>query len=94
MLSRNPVGVDVESVGRYRDSVARYAMNDDELQQIRQAEHPEVMFIRLWTMKESLLKLTGEGINDKMNDVLQSIDLERFTTVEELSKNYIYTVCE
>ena len=94
VLSRNPVGVDVESVGRYRDSVARYAMNDDELQQIRQAEHPEVMFIRLWTMKESLLKLTGEGINDKMNDVLQNIDLERFTTVEELSKNYIYTVCE
>ena len=94
VLSRNPVGIDVESIGRYRDSVARYAMNDEELIQIQQAERPEVEFTRLWTMKESLLKLTGEGINDKMNNVLQNIDLERFTTVEELSKNYIYTVCE
>ena len=35
VLSRQPVGIDVESVGRYRDSVARYAMNDKELQEIK-----------------------------------------------------------
>jgi len=39
---------------------------------IEQAERPEVMFIRLWTMKESLLKLTGEGINDNIKQVLEN----------------------
>lgn len=94
VLSRQPVGVDVESIGRYRDSVARYAMNDEELIQIQQAERPEVEFTRLWTMKESLLKLTGEGINDNMKEVLKDVGLERFTIKERIDKNYIYTVCE
>jgi 4'-phosphopantetheinyl transferase len=88
------VGVDVESIGRYRDSVARYAMSDEELVQIQQAERPEVEFTRLWTMKESLLKLTGEGINDNMKEVLKGIGLERFMITERIDRNYIYTVCE
>lgn len=101
VLSRRPVGIDVESVGRYRESVARYAMSDNEMHQIQQAEHPEVMFIRLWTMKESLLKLTGEGINDQMKQVLENLTSHssplipyHFTTTERLDKNYILTVCE
>jgi 4'-phosphopantetheinyl transferase len=94
VLSRRPVGIDVESIGRYRDAVARYAMSDEELQQIQQAALPEVAFTRLWTMKESLLKLTGEGINDKMKETLENANIEWFTTVERLDKNYIYTVCE
>ena len=94
VLSRQPVGIDVESIGRYRDSVARYAMSDEELHQIHQSEHPEVEFIRLWTMKESLLKLTGEGINDNMKKKKKNIDSKQFTTIERLDKNYIYTVCE
>ena len=94
VLSRRPVGIDVESVGRYRESVARYAMNDAELHQIQQAANPEVEFVRLWTMKESLLKLTGEGINDQMKQVLNAADSYRFTTTEVLEKNYIFTLCE
>lgn len=94
VLSRWPVGIDVESVGRYRESVARYAMNDEELRHILQSERQEVAFTRLWTMKESLLKLTGEGINDGMKNVLDGVPATRFTTTERLDKNYIYTVCE
>lgn len=94
VLSRKPVGIDVESIGRYRDSVARYAMSEEELAMIQNSEQPEVTFIRLWTMKESLLKMTGEGINDKMKETLQGVNTEMFTTVERIDKNYIYTICE
>lgn len=94
VLSHQPVGIDVENIGRYRDSVARYAMNDEELLQIQQAECPEVVFTRLWTMKESLLKLTGEGINDNMKDTLKDTGSKRFTIVERIDRNYIYTICE
>lgn len=94
VLSRRPVGIDVESTGRFRESVARYAMSEVELSRIQQAERPEVEFTRLWTMKESLLKLTGQGINDRMKEVLDGVPPEAFTTVERLDRNYIYTVCE
>ena len=94
VLSRRPVGIDVESIGRYRATVARYAMNDAELLQINQSPEPELAFVRLWTMKESLLKLTGEGINDHMKDVLSQTESYRFTTTEVLEKNYVYTLCE
>lgn len=94
VLSRRPVGIDVESIGRYSEPVARYAMNDDELRQIHLAQNPSLVFTRLWTMKESLLKLTGEGINDNMKETLQDVKSEWFTTTERIDKNYIYTVCE
>lgn len=103
-VSSRPVGIDVESVGRYRESVARYAMNDDELSQILSADRPDVVFTRLWTMKEARLKLTGEGISAAMKHVLDDLyyycDDEyhhcpyRFTTIERLSEGYLCTVCE
>lgn len=94
VLSRRPIGVDIESLGRYSDSVARYAMNDDELLRIRQSDRPDVVFTRLWTMKESLLKLQGTGITDQIKEVLREASSSWFTTVEQLDRNYIYTVCE
>lgn len=91
-VSDRPVGIDVESIREYRDSLARYTMNDQELQQIAASARPDVAFIRLWTMKEALLKLTGQGIGNDMKTVLSTP--ARFTTVERLERDYIYTVCE
>ncbi len=92
-VSDRPVGIDVESVREYKDSLARYTMNDDELRTIAAAGRPDAAFIRLWTMKEAALKLTGRGITDNMKTVLPATGLT-FTTVERLERNYIYTVCE
>ena len=93
-VSSQPIGIDIESVGRYRESVARYAMNDEEILQIQHAQQPEVMFTRLWTMKEARLKLTGEGISRDMKLVLCEPEQKKYTTVECLERGYIYTVCE
>ncbi len=92
-VSRRPVGIDVESVREYKESLARYTMNSDELSQILSAKCPDVAFIRLWTMKEARLKLTGEGISRDMKQVLVG-DNHNYTTVECLEKGYVYTVCE
>lgn len=94
VVSRHPVGIDVESVNRYKESVARYTMNDRELAQIATAERPDVVFTRLWTMKEARLKLTGEGITNDLKIVLNDCTDCQFTTVERLEQNYIYTLCE
>ena len=92
-VSDRPVGIDVESIHRYKDSLACYTMNDEELRLIAEAKRPDVAFIRLWTMKEARLKLTGEGITNDMKTALDGGSWQ-FTTVERLDRNYIYTVCE
>ena len=91
-VSDRPVGIDVESIREFKDSLVRYTMNDLELQRISQAERPEVAFIRLWTMKEAKLKLTGEGITNNLKDVLDGS--ERFQTVVNEEKGYIYSVIQ
>ena len=90
VISREPVGVDVESIREYKDSLARYTMNDNELAEIACASNREAAFIRLWTMKEATSKLVGTGIT---NDVKTLIDTTKYkyTTVE--GQRYIYTVC-
>ena len=94
VVSNRPVGIDIESVRSFKESLVRYTMNDEEVEQIMNAPRPEVAFIRLWTMKEARLKLTGEGINDNLKTVLNETDIKKYTTVECLERGYIYTVCE
>ena len=93
-ISNEEVGVDVECTDRGNENLIRYTMNDEEQKQIFSAPDPNTEFIRLWTMKEALLKLTGYGITDDMKTVLlpehtKDIHIESFVIKE---KNYAYSV--
>lgn len=90
VISDRPVGVDIECIREYKESLARYTMNDEELARITVSSRPDVEFIRLWTMKEAKLKLSGHGISDNMRHVLDGS--ERFQTVINEEKGYIYSV--
>ena len=94
VVSDRPVGIDVESIREYSDSLARYTMNDEELAVINAAPSPAVAFIRLWTMKEALLKRSGEGIGG--SDIKQVLNgcHPPITTVEHPTLHYIYSVCQ
>lgn len=70
------VGIDVECTGRYTPALADYCMSDTEREAISQAECADTEFTMLWTMKEALLKLTGEGITDDLKTVLSSARTE------------------
>jgi len=91
VVSDHPVGCDVESISRYKESLARYTMNDEEMQQITASAHPDQEFIRLWTMKEAVLKLAGTGITDNMRTVLAE-SVGQIETVINEEKNYIYAI--
>ena len=91
VVSSRPVGVDVESYRSFSDSLIHYTMNDTEITQIQSAEDPRAAFIRLWTMKEATLKLSGHGISNDMRHVIDD-DKISYTTVGK--DKYVYTVCE
>ena len=93
VISDRPVGVDVESVRSFNSSLVEYTMNEQEVQQIHQSADPALQFIRLWTMKEALMKLTGEGISNHMKDVLNRSDVT-FQTVVSPDRSYVYTICQ
>ena len=91
-VGRNPVGIDVESIDRYSPELLPVTMSETEQQQILAAPRPEVAFIRLWTMKESLLKCTGEGLSDHLPTLLTDTSSYRFQTLT--TPHCICTLCE
>ena len=90
VVSDQPVGIDVESIREYKESLVNYTMNDEEIAQIKSAENPAATFIRLWTMKEATTKLIGTGISNDMKTVIDTLKY-KYTTVER--QQYIYTIC-
>lgn len=90
VVSDQPVGVDVESIREYKESLVNYTMNDEEIGQINSSETPAAAFIRLWTMKEATSKLIGTGISNDMKTVIDTTQY-KYTTVDR--QQYIYTVC-
>ena len=92
VVADRPVGIDVEETNRYKDSIARYAMNDKEYDEINNSANPAEAFTKLWTMKEALLKYTGEGLRRDIKTVLNlspASDVEFHT---EIHKEFIVTV--
>lgn len=92
-ISERPVGVDVESVRSFNDSLVHYTMNDAEIREIESAENRAVAFIRLWTKKEAALKLIGTGISNDIKDVLRQEGL-CFDTITAPQQHYVYSVCQ
>lgn len=68
-LADVPVGVDVETGRRVKDSLVRRVLNSWEQAYVK--EQPESMdrFPELWTLKESFIKMTGEGLRIPLNTV-------------------------
>lgn len=92
-VASHPVGIDVECIALQDDEVVKRTMNEQERQLIAQSPRPEATFTRLWTMKESVLKLSGDGIADNLHAVLNDSDAKyRFETFER--DKYICTLCE
>ncbi|MCI6503361.1 MAG: 4'-phosphopantetheinyl transferase superfamily protein [Prevotella sp.] len=88
------VGIDVECTGRYNARLAEYCMSEAENSRIVAADDPDGEFTLLWTRKEALLKLTGEGITDDMRTVLSSARMEGVTMHSHIcrEKGYAWTV--
>ncbi|MGM9699619.1 MAG: 4'-phosphopantetheinyl transferase family protein [Prevotella sp.] len=92
VVADHQVGIDVEETNRYKDSLARYAMNDEEYDQITRSDNPAETFTKLWTMKEALLKYTGEGLRRDIKTVLNLSPASEVEFHTEVYGGYVITV--
>ena len=61
-LSSAPVGVDGEGPRPVREPLLRRACTEEELRWLASQPDRTAAFLSLWTLKESVLKLTGQGL--------------------------------
>lgn len=65
-LSDFEVGVDIQDITPPDSGVVRMTMSDGECGLIAGSAAPERTFTRLWTVKESYLKLLGSGLDSSL----------------------------
>lgn len=69
-LSSVPCGLDIQELRPVRTKrLLERTMSEEEQRNIESAENREWEFCKYWAMKESFLKLTGEGITRSMKDI-------------------------
>ncbi len=83
--------MDMETIRRYNPELARRVLSDEELAVVESSVRPDIEFIRLWTMKESYLKMTGEGIRSDLKKV--PLSTAAFETTVNTARGYVCTVC-
>lgn len=99
-ISESEVGIDAESIRETTDRVMKRCYSDSEIAYVNSAANKDTEFTRLWTLKESYVKLTGEGIATDLKSVC--FDLENGTSFSDelifsqfmVSDTHIITVCK
>lgn len=64
------VGCDIEKIEKEPEGVAKRFFHQNEAEYLQKFSEPErsAMFFRLWTWKESYVKMTGEGLKLPLRD--------------------------
>lgn len=65
VISDGMVGCDIEKIGKLREGIAERFFTENEIKHLEQfeGELKRDEFFRLWTLKESYMKMTGEGMS-------------------------------
>lgn len=63
-VSEKPIGIDIEKIEEQKGNIAKRFFTDNENKYLNEYEGEDKKreFFRLWTMKESYMKYTGEGM--------------------------------
>lgn len=70
VLSNKEVGIDIEKIASYKESLANYVCNAEELVTLQNSKNKANEFYRLWTRKEAVFKMFGSGITKEIKDIL------------------------
>lgn len=92
IISENAVACDCQKIGPYNKNLAQKYFLKKEIESIENAGNRDAEFCRIWTLKESLLKLEGEGISC-LKCANTTLDNGCFFKEYELFDGYKYVAC-
>lgn len=96
-----PVGVDAEPIRAVRGGVAARCFTETEQRMLAASEMPDLAFTRLWTLKESFVKMTGEGLAASLRTVEFSFAADQILAADAATgytqyltpDGYVVSVC-
>lgn len=90
-VSSSPVGIDIQDMYEFSFDVANRICGQNELSYISKAQNKSAAFTKIWAMKESYVKMTGEGIccDLKKIDVTQMYDIIKVI----VRNDYVIAIC-
>lgn len=72
VLSREEVGIDIEEIKEYKEQLAAYISNEEELKALHESVKQAEDFYKLWTQKEAVFKLIGTGITKDIKNIMKT----------------------
>ena len=76
-VSDNEVGVDIQQIVPVSDAVAKRVLTDEEYSRFKAAAEKDEYFCEIWTVKESFLKKTGQGIASEIRNIAADTVIEK-----------------
>jgi len=90
VVSDHETGVDIQKIVPVSDAVAKRVLTDEEYAGFKSSLDKDEYFCEIWTVKESFLKKTGQGIAAEIKDV--AADTIKDKKVHR-GKDYFCCVC-
>ena len=90
VIADREVGIDVESRGRYKETLARHILCEREWKDVQNSDDRDLAFTILWTKKEAMVKKKGTGISGGMKKVLDECQHDDIKTYIE--EQYVCSV--
>ena len=72
VISKKEIGIDIEEISVYKESLANYICNEKEFAELQNSENQAEDFYKLWTKKEAVFKMLGTGITKEIKDILNT----------------------
>lgn len=101
-VSHKEIGVDAELIRSFSSKAMKRIFSAEEQNFIAVSKSPDMDFFRIWTLKESLCKFTGEGIFSGLAEYSFDISREKpncknisdkIFTQKIIEKKWVVSVC-
>ena len=89
-VSDAPVGIDVQEIRGTADKLAKRVLTNSEYKMFNENPKPDDFFCKIWTIKESYLKKTGDGISKELRDI-NAVDIKDIKTCD--FNGYYCSIC-
>ena len=90
VISNREVGIDIQ-YKTYKESLKNKVFNNKEQELLDKSIEKESVFTKMWTIKESYVKMKGIGLSYGLNNV-DTLSLKKYIKLLNY-KNYIICIC-